>query len=162
MSSSHHEGLILKYVHVVELGFIEAYIIEATIYVFRKKIFKKNPIIFPWNLPFDTCKNRILQQHFIFTDYQLNDKVGYIEYFDGNETGTFIRTWTVEPGLHEVIQLAFTYLDIPTRQQCTDNHLGVGGNYSLHAQLCSAKANPEVTWRPFDIRLLLNFGREVI
>ena len=124
------------YVHVVEIGFTEVYIIVTTIYVFRKRRLKKIRIIFPLNLPFYACKNRILQQHFVLTEYQLNDKVGYIEYFDGNETRTFICTWTIQAGLDEIIQLAFTYLDIPTSQQCTDNHLKVGGNSSLHAQLC--------------------------
>ena len=133
------------YVHVVKIGFTEVYIIVATIYVFRKRRFKKIVSFSPEICHFYACKNCILQQHFVLTEYQLNDKVGYIEYFEGNETRSFIYNWTIQAGHDEIIQLAITYLDIPTRQQCTDNHLKVGGNSSLHAQLCLAKANTEVT-----------------
>ena len=67
--------------------------------------------------------------YFTLTDhgchYQLHDTIGYIEYSDDDETGSVFCTWTIHAGRDKVIQLAFTQMDIPTINQCTDNYLKV-------------------------------------
>ena len=65
--------------------------------------------------------------------YEVNDTVGYIEY-DENDVyhqPVVSCTWTIQAGENKVIQLYLTYLDIPSKKQCTDNYLEVKNKFQL-------------------------------